>query len=176
MADYSLRSGVSLVTPPKQHSADPRSVGSEDRVKAQLRILRLESRGIRRSLPGHQTRAERQHASAEGTRAKAERKKTKSSKTKAASMASSKGAGRLVPATDDERVTRLELAILHVFTNKQLALDALDLRYNLENNQSSSWRLAVIGDFLLLLAPADKWIKTDLTTGESAMILSMVVR
>ena len=168
MTKYSLRSCRSLAPPPEQQRGEPFSVRPDNLRKAQQRMLKLERRRIRRALPGYQTKSERKQARVEPITAKGQRNKTKSSKREQANQ-------RLVLATDEERVTELELAILHVFTNKQLALDALDLRHNLENNQSSSWRLAVIGDFLLLLAPADKWIETKLTTSKSARIIPMRV-
>ena len=166
MTECSLRSSRSLAPPPEQQPGELLSVRHND-LKAQQRLLRLENRKIRRTLTGYQTKSQRKQARAlaEATKVREERKRTRIAKTKQAKMRASEAARWLELATDEERVTELEVAIMHVFTNKQLALDALDLRHNLENNQSPSWRLAVIGDFLLLLAPADKWIKTKLTTG-----------
>ena len=176
MTEYSLRSSRSLAPPPEQQPGNLLSVGPDD-LKAQQRLIRLERRKTARSLPGYQTKSERKQARAlaEATKASEQRKRTRSAKTKQAKMRASEAARWLELATDEERVTELEVAVMHVFTNKQLALDALDLRHNLENDQSPSWRLAVIGDFLLLLAPADKWIKTKLTTGRPPGTISMRV-
>ena len=153
-----MRFGRSSPEWSEQQRTEIAPVGPENLRVAHLNMLDQKSRA-KRPLAASQTKAQRKQA-------KQERKKATSSRKKKANMRLTKGNQTLVPATDEERVTNLELAIFHVFANKQLALDALDVR----DKRSSTYRLAIVGDLLLLLAPADKWMETSLTAGQSLLL------